>query len=801
MGSLNIGYLKQMFEHKSYILFKIFFLVIPIMIFLNHLVSTNVTFSSDNEIEVLGSATVLSTSNHIYFTSDVYGANVVISVPDPENDNRREITGYAWSEDLGWIRFAPEEGQTDGVFVDYDTGVVTGSAYVLNTEQKLLFHENDNSVVVDTITGEFEGYIWSEDLGWVDLGNNQVYVKDDSAPEGSIEINSGLECTSSNDVNLKMSASDSDQFPSSGVSQMMICNQADFSGCDWEEYMEEKEWSLIDGDGEKTVYIKFSDVQGNESISYSDSIILDSSTYSISFNGNGNTGGSVPVSLTQTCCEEITLPSNSGSLSRTGYSFIGWNTEADGSGISYSPNSSYVTPIGNVTLFARWAINTYSISFNSNSSNGGIVPSPITGQFNSQVTLPGNVGNLAKVGYSLTGWNTQANGNGTFYTPGSKFNIPATNTTLFAQWSINQYALLFDGNGSTSGTAPQTITQNFATQVVIPNNTGMLTRVGHVFASWNTGTDGSGITYAPGDIFIFSANSMILYAQWRPVTTSPSTTTTPPITQESVVKEVEKDVDKKVQEKITEEEILLVKRILQEVKEYEVPINNKEGVTVAMGNQQIETRTRSAVHVYRNKNLNIEVPVGTLLSSSTASVNMVYAVLGEDVYRMELNSLGDKYVAQLRSGSETGKSYIALLALFEDGTVNKSTLEIVIDPYGYVYSLNGDGNQVRIKGATVTLYRVQEEDKSLYVSLEQDNPQNTNEEGEYSFLVEPGTYVLLVEADGYKEHDSGEFVVEKDIVEMNIQLERESKISEYTVYALILLILGLLSLLVLRKKR
>ena len=73
---------------------------------------------------IMGDATIVNTSNKVFFSSSIYGANVVISDPDPENGNRRTISGYAWSQDIGWIMFAQSE--TSGVFVDNATGAVSG---------------------------------------------------------------------------------------------------------------------------------------------------------------------------------------------------------------------------------------------------------------------------------------------------------------------------------------------------------------------------------------------------------------------------------------------------------------------------------------------------------------------------------------------------------------------------------------------------------------------------------------------------------------------------------------------------
>jgi len=50
----------------------------------------------------------------------------------------------------------------------------------------------------------------------------------------------------------------------------------------------------------------------------------------------------------------LTLASNSGNLAKTGYTFAGWNTAADGSGTSYAPGASYTSNAA-VTLYAKWA--------------------------------------------------------------------------------------------------------------------------------------------------------------------------------------------------------------------------------------------------------------------------------------------------------------------------------------------------------------------------------------------------------------------------------------------------------------
>ena len=69
----------------------------------------------------------------------------------------------------------------------------------------------------------------------------------------------------------------------------------------------------------------------------------------ITFNANGGSGSVSAISTYVGVAN--TIPSNS--LTRTGYTFNGWNTASDGSGTAYATGST-ITPTGNVTLYAQW---------------------------------------------------------------------------------------------------------------------------------------------------------------------------------------------------------------------------------------------------------------------------------------------------------------------------------------------------------------------------------------------------------------------------------------------------------------
>ncbi len=89
-------------------------------------------------------------------------------------------------------------------------------------------------------------------------------------------------------------------------------------------------------------------------------------TYSVTYDGNGFTGGAVPLDIAgYEAGDTVTVKTNSGNLVKTGQYFAGWNTAADGSGQSYSSIAGTFT-IGsaNVTLYAQWGNLYISGAFN-----------------------------------------------------------------------------------------------------------------------------------------------------------------------------------------------------------------------------------------------------------------------------------------------------------------------------------------------------------------------------------------------------------------------------------------------------
>ncbi|HSP44158.1 MAG TPA: family 16 glycosylhydrolase [Luteolibacter sp.] len=79
------------------------------------------------------------------------------------------------------------------------------------------------------------------------------------------------------------------------------------------------------------------------------------SGYLVIYNGNGNTGGSVPVDgNSYTEGATATALDNSNGLTRSGFTFSGWNTSADGTGTSYEPGETFAIGASHVNLYALW---------------------------------------------------------------------------------------------------------------------------------------------------------------------------------------------------------------------------------------------------------------------------------------------------------------------------------------------------------------------------------------------------------------------------------------------------------------
>lgn len=204
-------------------------------------------------------------------------------------------------------------------------------------------------------------------------------------------------------------------------------------------------------------------------------------SYTHTFNANG--GGTVsPATITKAYNTALgTLPT----VSRTGYTFVGWFDTSAASGGTQATTTTKVT--GTKTWYARWSINSYTFTFN---KNGGNTPSAttITKEYNTAIgTLPTCTRSADNTyTYAFVGWfDTSASSGGTKLTTTTKV---TSNKTWYARWTstYKNYTVTWNGNGGTPSKSSSSFHYNDALGT-LPT----ATRTGYTFKGWSTSKTGT----------------------------------------------------------------------------------------------------------------------------------------------------------------------------------------------------------------------------------------------------------------------------------------------------------------------
>lgn len=206
--------------------------------------------------------------------------------------------------------------------------------------------------------------------------------------------------------------------------------------------------------------------------------------YTITFESNG---GTAVTAISAYQGGAVTAPTPP---TKTGYTFAGWYAD-----VALTTAYTFSTmPDHNITVYAKWTINQYTISF---ITNGGSAVASMTQNYATAVTEPNDP---TKTGYTFAGWYSNI-GLTTAY---SFSTMPASNITLYAKWTINQYTISFEEDG---GSTVATITQDFGTSVTAPMAP---TKEGYLFSGWYSDV-------ALTEHYLFTtmpAEDITLYAKW-----------------------------------------------------------------------------------------------------------------------------------------------------------------------------------------------------------------------------------------------------------------------------------------------
>lgn len=166
--------------------------------------------------------------------------------------------------------------------------------------------------------------------------------------------------------------------------------------------------------------------------------------YTITFNTNG---GSYVAPITAKYGAAVTAPANP---TKTGYTFAGWDNTF--------PSTM---PAENITLTAKWTINGYTITFD---TDGGSAIAPITQTFGTAVAAPANP---TKEGHTFAGWDRTI--------PST---MPGENITIKAKWTVNNYTVTW----TVDGVATKVDTYAYGAKIERPEDPA--TAAGYTFQGW-----------------------------------------------------------------------------------------------------------------------------------------------------------------------------------------------------------------------------------------------------------------------------------------------------------------------------
>jgi len=183
-------------------------------------------------------------------------------------------------------------------------------------------------------------------------------------------------------------------------------------------------------------------------------------------------------------------------VTREGYTLEGWYTSIN-SGITLDEKWSFLTSTVNndITLYANWTINQYTITFD---SNGGTPVESVTANYYEELNLPESP---SRQGYIFQGWFSDSE----FSTPFSFALMPASNYYLYAYWTAELYTLTFNTGIDLDIDSTQLAAGDL---IPLPDNP---TAEGLVFDGW---TFLSGEKVIPNES-VMPAENIVIYARWH----------------------------------------------------------------------------------------------------------------------------------------------------------------------------------------------------------------------------------------------------------------------------------------------
>ncbi len=231
----------------------------------------------------------------------------------------------------------------------------------------------------------------------------------------------------------------------------------------------------------------------------------------IVYDGNESTSGAVPTVTYYNANSTASILGNTGLLVKTGYTFSGWNTLADGSGTSYYADSTLTLSGSSVTLYAVWTdLPTYNVTYN---LDGGLADQALVNfdSIQGAIVILNDGSGLTKSSYTFSGWSLVLEGD----LVSSSFTMPGNSVTLYAVWTaLPTYTVTYNLDGG-SGTLPVDANNYIQDSLVNLNDGTGLINTGYSFTGWSLVLAGEILPSS----YTIPGNNITLFAVWTPTYT------------------------------------------------------------------------------------------------------------------------------------------------------------------------------------------------------------------------------------------------------------------------------------------
>ena len=200
-------------------------------------------------------------------------------------------------------------------------------------------------------------------------------------------------------------------------------------------------------------------------------------------------------------------------FSKDGYSFVGWALTPNATKSAYSDGGAY-TATSDITLYAVWARNQFTITFNSNDGNSTPITSKQKFDFGvSQALKSISLLGFSRDGYTFIGWAVSPYSNTPIYSDGESYKA-SSDITLYAVLEKKQFTITFNLNDDSESCLIVTQTFTYGSSQPLETIASLgFSRDSYSFVGWALTSNATKATYSDGELYT-ATSDITLYAIW-----------------------------------------------------------------------------------------------------------------------------------------------------------------------------------------------------------------------------------------------------------------------------------------------